>query len=198
MKGLINQMNICVYGASSSLIAKNYTNAVEELGELIAKHGHGLVFGAGAGGMMGAAARGAYRAGGTIIGVVPTFFNVDGALFENCTELIRTETMRERKQIMEDKSDAFIMTAGGIGTFEEFFEILTLKQLGRHEKAIVVFDKDGYYDNLLKMLDTAVEQKFMRQECRELFYAAKSPLDAINYIENYVPHKYNILEVKDI
>ena len=80
---------------------------------------------------MGAAARGASAGNGEIVGVAPTFFNVDGIIYDKCTELIRTETMRERKQIMEDRSDAFIMVPGGIGTFEEFFEVLTLKQLGR-------------------------------------------------------------------
>lgn len=114
-------MNICVYGAASDEIDKIYTAEAEKLGEKMAKCGHSLVFGGGAGGMMGAAARGIHKNGGNIIGVVPTFFNVDGILFEHCNEMIRTETMRERKQIMEDRADAFIMTPGGIGTFEEFF-----------------------------------------------------------------------------
>ena len=101
------------------------------------------MYGAGANGLMGAVARGVCEENGTIIGVTPSFFNVDGILFENVSELITTETMRERKQIMEDKADAFIVTPGGIGTLEEFFEILTLKQLGRHGKAIVIFNQNG-------------------------------------------------------
>lgn len=191
-------MNICIYGASSAEIDKSYVDSVEELGELLASRGHGLVFGGGAHGMMGAAARGAYRAGGNIIGVVPTFFNVDGILFEHCNELIRTETMRERKQIMEDRSEAFIMTPGGIGTFEEFFEILTLKQLGRHEKAIVIFDVNGYYDNMLGMIDKAIEKKFMTTGCKKLFYTAHDAKDALDYIEKYTPQKFNILELRNI
>ncbi len=91
------------------------------LGKKLAERGHTLVlFGAGARGLMGAAARGASAGNGEIVGVAPTFFNVDGIIYGKCTELIRTETMRERKQIMEDRSDAFIMVPGGIGTFEEF------------------------------------------------------------------------------
>lgn len=191
-------MNICVYGASSADIDKSFTDAAERLGALIAKRGHGLVFGGGAAGMMGGAARGAYREGGKIIGVIPTFFNVDGILFDECDEMIRTETMRERKQIMEDRSDAFIMTPGGIGTFEEFFEILTLKQLGRHEKAIVVFNVNGYYENMNAMLDEAVKGGFMTPKCKQLFYTASNETDAIDYIENYKAEKFNILELRNI
>ena len=94
-------MNICIYGASSDAIDPVYLSRVENLGETLAKRGHGLVFGAGAKGVMGAAARGFRKAGGPIKGVAPTFFNVDGVLFEHCTEFVPTETMRERKQIME-------------------------------------------------------------------------------------------------
>ena len=191
-------MNICVYGASSADIDKSFTDAAERLGALIAQRGHGLVFGGGASGMMGGTARGAYREGGKIIGVVPNFFNVDGILFDKCSEMIRTETMRERKQIMEDRSDAFIMTPGGIGTFEEFFEILTLKQLGRHEKAIVVFDINGYYNSMNSMLDEAVKRGFMTSKCKNLFYTAKNEIDAVDYIENYKAEKFNILELKEI
>ena len=108
----------------------------------------GLVFGGGAQGMMGAAARGVRDGGGSIIGVAPDFFDVDGVLFPDCTEFIYTKTMRERKQILEDSSDAFIITPGGFGTLDEFFEILTLKQLERHNKAIVVLNVAGYYDNI--------------------------------------------------
>lgn len=191
-------MNICVYGAASNEIDKKYIELGEKLGEEIAKRGHGLVFGAGGSGMMGALARGVHRYGGKIIGVVPTFFNVDGILFDNCTELIRTETMRERKQTMEDLSDAFIMTPGGIGTFEEFFEILTLKQLGRHEKAIVNYDINGYFDPIIDMLNKAIEEKFMTSASKELFYSTTDMNDVLNYIENYNPKPFNLLEMRKI
>lgn len=191
-------MNICVYGASSAEIDKLYTDAAEYLGEAMAKRGHGLVFGGGANGMMGGCARGVYRAGGNIVGVVPTFFNVDGILYNNCSELIRTETMRERKQIMEDRSDAFIMTPGGIGTYEEFFEILTLKQLGRHNKAIAVLDINDYYKNIIEMIDKAVEDKFMTEEAKSLFYYSTDADSVLDYIENYVPKPFNILKLRRI
>ena len=144
-------MKICVYGASSNDIDAKYISAGEDFGRAMANAGHGMVFGGGANGMMGAAARGMTSCGGEIIGVVPKFFDVDGMLYDKCTEMIYTDTMRERKQIMEEKSDAFVMLPGGIGTFDEFFEILTLRQVGRHAKAIGVLNVSGYYDDILNM-----------------------------------------------
>ena len=179
-------MNICLYGASSSAIAKAYVNPTEELGAKIAERGHTLIYGGGAAGLMGAAARGAYSRGGEIIGVVPSFLNVDGILFDNCTELIFTETMRERKALMEQKSDAFIMTPGGVGTFDEFFEILTLKQLGRHSKPIAIFNINGYFDSLIAQLENAVHKQFMNPEIFELFISTDRADRLLDYLENGV------------
>lgn len=180
-------MNICVYGASSPDISDVYIQAVEELGMKLAKRGHTLIFGAGGQGLMGAAAKGAAKENGTIVGVAPSFLNVDGIIYEHCTEFISTETMRERKQIMEDRSDAFIMVPGGVGTFEEFFEILTLKQLGRHGKAIVVYNLENYYDPLLKMLKDGVDKGFMNQATNEIYQVMTDADQILTYLEQYVP-----------
>ena len=150
----------------------------------MAQRGHSLIFGGGADGLMGAAARGMAKFGGEIIGVAPSFFNVDGILYDKCTDFIFTETMRERKQAMEDGADAFIAVPGGIGTFEEFFEVLTLKQLGRHKKLIALFNIDGYFDDMLKMMETAVNQKFMKNEYNKLYSAFTSAENILKYIEN--------------
>jgi len=99
-------MNVCVYGASSTQIDTAYITATEALGEALAKAGHGLVYGAGGAGLMGAVARGMTRGGGNIVGVVPSFLKVDGILYEHCDEMVYTETMRQRKQIMDERSDA--------------------------------------------------------------------------------------------
>lgn len=191
-------MNICVYGASSNKLDKEYIAAGERLGEEIAKKGHTLVFGGGAQGLMGAAARGADAAGGKIIGVAPTFFNVDGILYEHCTEFIYTETMRERKQKMEDLSDAFVMTPGGIGTFEEFFEIFTLKQLGRHKKPIAVLNTNGYFDNLLAQLQTAVKEDFMKENCLKLYSVCSSPDEVIKALETEPVESGGVIKYKNI
>lgn len=176
-------MNICVYGASSNEIDIAYIQAGEALGYAMAKRGHGLVFGGGQKGLMGAAARGATKGGGSIIGVAPRFFDVEGVLYQDCTEFIFTDTMRERKAIMEERSHAFIMTPGGIGTFEEFFEILTLRQLGRHEKGIAVLNTRGYYEPLRQMLEQAIEQGFLRPECRGLCAFFDEPEALLDYLE---------------
>ncbi len=153
-------MNICVYGAASNKIAPIFLEKTEALGNAIARHGHTLVFGAGGNGVMGAVARGISTGSGNSIGIVPNFFP-DGVLSPVCTEIRRTETMRERKQMMEDVSDAFIMAPGGIGTLDEFFEILTLKQLDRHQKPIAIYNVDGIFDGLLEVLARLYEEKFI-------------------------------------
>ncbi|MCH5304045.1 MAG: TIGR00730 family Rossman fold protein [Ruminococcus sp.] len=186
-------MNICVYCASSETIDKSYLNAGEKFGETLAENNHTLIFGAGKYGVMGAVARGCRRKGGKVVGVLPNFFNNVDVMFKDC-EIIRTETMRERKQIMEDKSDAFVMMPGGIGTFEEFFEILTLKQLRRHNKPIAVYNVNGYYDNLFEMLDKTIIEGFMSEKCRELFFISDDENEILEYFKDYTPFSYDKYE----
>ena len=191
-------MNICVYGASSSTIDKNYIVNTEELGRKIATRGHKLVYGAGAQGLMGAVARGVHEKDGYIIGVSPSYFNVDGILFEDCDEMIYTDTMRERKQIMEDNSDAFIMTPGGMGTFEEFFEILTLKQVGRHKKPIAVYNIGGYYDAMEAMIQNAIKGNFMTEACSQLYKTFTDMDEMLDYLETYEGELAEIQKMKTI
>lgn len=176
-------MNICLYGASSPDIDSYYCDRVFELGREIALRGHTLVFGAGASGLMGAAARGVTSANGKLIGIVPSFFNVDGILYDKCTEIIYTEDMRSRKKLMEEKADAFITVPGGIGTYEEFFEILTLKQLGRHRKPMALFNIENYYDGIISALENTAEKGFMKKECLRLFGAFDNAYEMLNALE---------------
>jgi len=191
-------MQICVFGASSNEVDGAYLSAAEELGRLMAGRGHGLVFGGGAQGLMGAVVRGVTERGGRSLGVAPSFFQVDGVLFPGCTEFIYTDTMRERKQIMEDRSDAFVTTPGGIGTFEEFFEVLTLKQLGRHNKPIAVLNVGGYYDDMQRMVDTAIRQNFMREACRGLYRSFADPAALLDYLEEYDAAALDVRHLKNI
>ncbi|WP_316637575.1 TIGR00730 family Rossman fold protein [uncultured Ruminococcus sp.] len=191
-------MNICVYGASSKSIDAQFTDAGHALGYLLAQHGYGLVFGGGDNGMMGAVARGAHDGGGRIIGIAPRFFNVDGVLYPHCDELIYTETMRERKQKMEDLSGAFIVSPGGIGTFEEFFEILTLKQLGRTKKPLVILNTAGYYDDMLNMMRRTVESNFISAQTFDLIAVVNTPEQAIDYIEHYVEQEVDVEELRKL
>ena len=191
-------MRICVYGASSNKISSVYTDAAEKLGEEMAKRNHALVFGAGNAGCMGASARGAKKHGGEIIGIAPTFFEVDGVLFEHCTQFIPTQTMRERKKLLEDYADAFVMTPGGIGTYDEFFEIITLKQLERHTKAIAILNVNGYYDDLEHLLTKAVDENFMTNETKELVAFFTDINEMLDYLENYTPPEIIVSNMKHI
>lgn len=191
-------MNICVYGAASKNIDPKYTDAGYDLGLKLAKRGHGLVFGGGNGGMMGAVARGAHDGGAHIIGIAPSFFNIDGVLYPLSDEVIYTETMRQRKQKMEDMSGAFIVTPGGIGTFEEFFEILTLKQLARTDKPLVILNTAGYYDSMLMMMRHSIENNFLTASTMGLLFVADTPDEALDYITDYRSQEVDIKKLRNV
>ncbi len=185
-------MVVCVFGASGAEIDKVYVEQTELLGEKLAKRGHSLIFGGGKLGLMGAAARGFRKGGGHIKGVIPTFFR-DYDVIYDCDEFEWTETMRDRKKYMEDNSDAFIITPGGIGTYEEFLEVLTLKQLARLSKPIVVFNVNGFFDKLLSVIDDNVRDGFIRPQTPELFKVTADIDEAIAIVEN---DNYDISNIK--
>ncbi len=191
-------MKICVYGAASDKINEKYKEAGHLLGEKLASRGHGLVFGAGDNGVMGAVARGVYEQGGELIGVSPRFFNVDGILFQHCTELVYTDTMRERKKILEDSSDAFIIAPGGVGTLDEFYEILTLKQLQQHNKPIAIFNFDGYYDGILEWMKVAVKKEFISDITIDLYKVSDNIDEILDYIEQYTPKAEDVNRLRNL
>lgn len=190
-------MRVCIFGASSARLDEVFYTEAERLGALLAEGGYGLVFGGGKEGLMGAAARGAASRGGEIIGIAPRFFDEPGILYEGCTELVFTETMRERKQLMEEKSDACIILPGGIGTYEELFEMLTLKQLGKTNRAMIFLDTDGYYAPLIALLRHTAERRFMSQSCLELYTVAKTPEEAIAQLQSYTPTTGDLTRLSD-
>ena len=192
-------MRICVYGAASPTIDPRYVAIVEEMGKEMGKRGHSLVFGGGGNGLMGAAARGVKAGGGHILGVIPKFFDQEDVeeICDFCDELIQPDTMRQRKQIMEDNADAFIVVPGGIGTFEEFFEILTLKQLCRHNKPIVLYDVMGYYRELGIMMEQAMEKNFVKKNCVDLYKTTADLQELFAYIETPVVDTHSVKELKD-
>ena len=191
-------MNLCVYGASSEQIDRRYIEAGEALGHLMAQRGHKLVFGGGATGLMGAVVRGVAAEGGESLGIAPAFFNVEGVLSKQCSRFLFTETMRERKERMELEADGFIMTPGGIGTYEEFFEILTLKQLGRHCKPIGILNVGGYYDQLLDLLEKTVEKGFMSEACLGIYRAHEEPAALLDYMEAAARRPADVRHLKNI
>jgi len=194
-------MKIAVYGAASELIDVDFIKKTEQLGAEMVKRGHSLVFGGGGHGLMGAVARGVKSEGGFILGVLPDFF-IDQKIekiCDFCDELLTPITMRERKQIMEDRSDAFIIVPGGIGTYEEFFEILTLKQLCRHNKPIAIYNINGYYNELIDAMNKAVEKNFIKPLCMEIFkvFTENERDDMFKYIEAPVTEDMTVRQLKD-
>lgn len=190
-------MNICIFGASSDIIDEKYSKAAYDLAAEMAKRGHGLIFGGGGGkGVMGATAQAVYDNGGFVYGVAPEFMSEYNVFFEHCTKFKHTKTMAERKTFMEDNSNAFIIAPGGIGTFEEFFEVYTLKQLGRHNKAIAIFNPFGYYDRMLDMLAHTVDEKFMSNSSLELIKVFDDANALLDYIENYTGKAVDVQEIR--
>lgn len=179
-------MKITLYGAASDKIDTVYKDAVYELGIEMAKRNHTMIFGAGAGGLMGAAARGVTFGGGKIVGVTPHFMHEFEPIYANCTELIDTETMSERKNIMEEMADAFIIVPGGIGTFDEFFQIITLKVLGRHDKPIILFNVNGFWDNMLSVIGADIFKGFINISVASVFTVCESAKGAIDALETLV------------
>lgn len=176
--------NICVFGASCSNIDKEYISAAYELGQIMAERGAGMVFGGGGTGLMGAAARGVRASSGHIIGVIPERLNRPGIAYPGCDELIVTPDMHARKARMEELSSAFIALPGGYGTLEELMEVLTLNQLGYISAPVILLNTRGYYDRLMAMLNTCVDEGFTARPCLELFAAAETPQQAVELALN--------------
>lgn len=172
-------MKICIYGASSKLLEREYYDGAYQVGALIAKAGHSLIFGGGEGGIMGACALGALDNGGEIIGISPRYFDKPGMLFEKCSQMIFTDTLRERKQLMEDMGDAFIALPGGIGTFDETIEIIAHKALGRYAKPLTLLNTKGCFEPLVAMLRDAAERKLMGEAVLKLFTLCQTPEEAV-------------------
>ncbi len=175
-------MKICLFGASSNTLDQIYYSHARELGRLIAQKGHTLIYGGSDCGLMRACAEGVLQEKGRILGIAPRFFKDAGVLSGSCSEFIYTETMSERKQAMEDNADAFITLPGGIGTYDEFFETMTLKQLQVHSKPVAVLNTAGYYTLLMQLLSDCAAKGFMHPDCLKLFRLCSTPAEALDYI----------------
>lgn len=176
-------MNITLYGAASETIDRAYMEGVEEFGRVMARRGHTMVFGAGGTGLMGAAARGMHECGGRIIGVTPHFMHELEPVSELCTELIGTETMAERKYEMERLADAFVIVPGGVGTFDEFFQILTLRVLDRHQKPIVLYNINGFWNSMVAVIREGVEKNFISAAALADFVVCDTPEAVFDALE---------------
>lgn len=170
---------ITVYCASSTAVSDSYFEAARRLGTLIARSGLPLITGAGNMGLMGAVNDAAITAGGVTIGVIPRFMVERGWHHTGLSQLIVTDGMHSRKETMASLARGVIALPGGIGTFEELMEIITWRQLGLYDGNIVIYNVDGYYDNLLAMLDTAMERGFMKADHSRLWTVATDAAEAL-------------------
>ena len=162
-------MNICVYCGAQGGNDPHLTEVMEELGRQIASHGFGLIYGAGNCGLMGAVSGGVLEAGGRVIGVAPPFIKSYEPVREEGTVFINVPTMGVRKEIMENNTDAFIVAPGGIGTFDEFFQCVTLKELGQLTCPVVLYNYNGYYEGLLSFIRQCAESGFIRERAFDMF-----------------------------
>lgn len=180
-------MIICVYSSSSNHIDPVYFESAKELGKQIALRGDTMLFGGGLLGLMGTTAKSVHQNNGNVIGVIPKALNLPGVVYESCDELIVTEGLRERKAVMDSKSDAFIALPGGYGTLEEILEIITLKQLGYHNKPVVLLNTHGFYGHLLMQFEQIMEQRFARSDSNQLYQVVDDSAEALAYIDHYRP-----------
>ena len=168
--------SVCVYCGSRTGAKPEFSQAARTVGSWIGQHGGQLVYGGGKAGLMGIVAAATLQAGGRVVGVIPrTLVEKEWALLE-CTELHIVETMHERKRMMAERADAFLALPGGIGTFEELFEVWTWRQLGYHDKPVGLLNVDGYYDGLLAFLGATVEQQFLSDWQMDLIQTDVEPL----------------------
>ncbi len=174
---------LCVYCASSDRLDPKYYMAAAELGVALVAHGWGLVYGGGKTGLMGAVARAVKHEGGHVVGVIPEFMKARELAYDEADEIVTVVTLRERKLLMETRADAFVTLPGGFGTLEEIMEILTLRQLNVVKKPCVFFNQDGFYDDLLRLFDRMLAEKFFKPSNLQLFTVATTVSEIFTQIE---------------
>ncbi|PKL40672.1 MAG: TIGR00730 family Rossman fold protein [Spirochaetae bacterium HGW-Spirochaetae-1] len=181
--------NICVYCSSSSAVAPVFTELARHLGEMIGKRGHALIYGGANIGLMGEVSRAVTAAGGKVTGVIPEIFHERNLSYEEADSLIITADLRERKARMAELADAFIAMPGGFGTLEEIMEVLTLKQIGLLNVPVVFINTNNFYSHLFSLFNSMAEGCFMKKEYLDLYHAASDAVEALDYIETFVPGK---------
>lgn len=167
--------SICVYCGSKPGNSPEFAHIAVQVGTWIGAHGGQLVYGGGRNGLMGLVAEATMAAGGKVVGIIPTALVEKEWAHHGCTELHVVDTMHERKRLMADKADAFLALPGGIGTFEELFEVWTWRQLGYHDKPVGILNSLGYYDSLMAFIGQVVDQGFMADWQTDLVTLGSEP-----------------------
>jgi uncharacterized protein (TIGR00730 family) len=176
---------LCVFCSSSDAVPHTFLKLAENLAKQMIEKKWGLVFGGGNVGLMGSLSRYIKANGGYIIGVITERILRFGVEQQNIDKMIVTKTMRERKAIMEEKSDAFVILPGGFGTLEELSEVITLKELGEHDKPIVILNHEGFFDSLIMFYEEMYKLQFAKPEFRDLYHISPTIEDAMYYLSNY-------------
>ncbi|MEM7070381.1 MAG: TIGR00730 family Rossman fold protein [Pseudomonadota bacterium] len=174
--------SICVYCGASTGTDDQYLNFVKSTGIFLADHHIRLIYGGGGIGLMGTLANATLSAGGQAIGIIPHFLKNVEITPPHLTELIVTDTMHERKKIMTSLADGFIILPGGLGTLDEFFEILTWRQLGLHNKPIVVMNINGFWDSLKDLISHLIDTDFVKAEAKDFYTYTDDIKHALDYI----------------
>jgi hypothetical protein len=218
-----NEMKICLYGAARNQIDESYIKAAEAFGYSLARRGHVLVFGGGARGMMGAAARGTAAGNGNIVAVAPADMNIDEEEFGKCTHFLYTKTLAERKTRFIELADAFVVMPGGIGTYDEFFDLLSIKRLNEWTsgegvpisesddgdvllrasvvhtsmKPVAVYNINGYYSLLEEFLEQTISQGFAGEWTRDLYRFCSTEEEVWQCLEGFPEECCDAAELSD-
>jgi hypothetical protein len=178
---------ICVFCASSDAVEDCYFDAATELGAEIARRNYRLVYGGTTVGLMRAVAHAVHAGGGHVVGIIPEAIRDMGIAYQEADELLVTGTMAERKAAMHARSEAFVVLPGGFGTLEEFFEVLTLRQLKYHDKPIVLLNVNAFFDPLLELFEHLYSGRFARAEHHSLYHVTSTAAGALEHLETYQP-----------
>lgn len=184
VKTVADVKTVAVYASSSSALKPVYFDAARRTGEVLALAGKSIIYGAGGGGLMGAMADGALDKNGKVYGVVPQFLQDLELTHRGLTDLKIVDGMRIRKQLMLEDSDAVVALPGGSGTYEELFEALTMKRLGRWVGPIIIVNTIGFYDGLLQFLQHSVEECFMGSNHLDMWSVVDEPEQILEAIAN--------------
>ncbi|HXG52486.1 MAG TPA: TIGR00730 family Rossman fold protein [candidate division Zixibacteria bacterium] len=182
-RSALGRKNICVFAGSRRGSRPEYVAAAQELAAELVRRGYGLVYGGGNVGLMGVLADAVLERGGEVIGVIPEAFMDLEVAHGGLTELRVVGSMHERKAVMAELSEGFIALPGGVGTMEEFFEVLSWAQLALHHKPCGLLNVEGYYDRVVDFLDRAVEQEFLKPKHRALLIEADRPAPLLDAFE---------------
>ena len=175
--------NICVYCSSSDDIDRQYFDTARELGTALGQRNDTLIYGGGSVGLMGEVARSCHEHGGKVVGVIPESLKTAEIAYHQADELIVTETMSERKQLMFTRGDAFIILPGGFGTLEELAEVLVLRVLKYQDRPIIILNCHGFYDRLVDLFEHFIEEKFAKPKHRALYSVLTTVDEALAAID---------------